>query len=178
MSQGQDTERSEADSELVRQIQEGRKFTLEDAIARLAGPGAMKGESPIARMQQAEIEIGTWLRVHLTDAGGALEVVLHRRVRESELLLNNFDQPLIVLASYCQHVLHSEYVLAELVRDCDIEWGRVMGERPHFSKEGAAPDTSDPYTCDSIRRQLSELLQQLAETQGESRTVRSGSLRA
>src|SRR4029079_5724764 len=76
--------RSEADAELEREIREGRKFTLEEAIARMVGPGAMKGESPVTRMQQAEIEIGSWLRSHLTDSGGALEVVLHRRIKGSE----------------------------------------------------------------------------------------------
>jgi len=35
--------------ELEREIRQGRKFSLEEAIGRLAGPGAMKGESPIAR---------------------------------------------------------------------------------------------------------------------------------
>jgi hypothetical protein len=81
----------------------------------MAGPGAMKGESPITRMKQAEIEVGSWLRSHLTDAGGALEVVLHRRVKGSELLLNNFDQPLVVLASYCQQ--KSQFGLS-LERSC------------------------------------------------------------
>ena len=116
---------SQADAELEREIREGRKFTLEEAIGRMVGPGGMKGESPITRMQQAEIEIGSWLRSHLTDAGGALEVVLHRRVKGSELLLNNFDQPLVVLASYCQQVLDSDYLLKEVVREADIEWGRA-----------------------------------------------------
>ena len=52
----QPQQRSHADAELEREIREGRKFTLEEAIGRLAGPGAMKGESPVARMQQAEVE--------------------------------------------------------------------------------------------------------------------------
>src|SRR3954466_6411994 len=108
MSDREDTHRSEADAELEREIRKGRKFTLEEAIGRLAGPGAMKGESPVARMQQAEFEIGSWLRCHIADAGCALEVVVHRRVKESELLLNNFDQPLVVLANYCQQVLSSD----------------------------------------------------------------------
>jgi len=43
--------RSEADAELEREILKERKFTLAEAIGRLAGPGAMKGESPIPRMQ-------------------------------------------------------------------------------------------------------------------------------
>src|SRR3954468_23473079 len=136
MTEGKNKQRSEADAELEREIRKERKFTLAEAIGRLAGPGAMKGETPVARMQQAEIEIEYWLRGHLADAGGALQVVLHRHVKGSELLLNNFDQPLVVLASYCRRVLDSNYLLEELVRDADIEWGRLMGERPHFEREG------------------------------------------
>ena len=51
---------------------------------------------------RAQVEIEYWLRSHLADSGGALRTVLHRDVKESELLLNNFDQPLVVLAGYCQ----------------------------------------------------------------------------
>ncbi len=154
---------SQTDSELEREIREGRKFTLEEAIARMAGPGAMKGESPITRMQQAEVEVGSWLRSHLTAAGGALEVVLHRRVKGSELLLNNFDQPLVVLASYCQQVLDSDYLLTEVVREADVEWGRVMLERPHFDKEGLSPHPDDPYTIESVRITLSQFMEKLAD---------------
>ena len=162
MSNNQDTQRSEADAELEREILKGRKFTLAEAIGRLAGPGAMKGESPVARMQQAEIEVESWLRSHLADAGGALQVVLHRHVKGSELLLNNFDQPLVVLASYCQRVLDSGYLLEELVRDADIEWGRLMGERPYFEKEGSPRHPDDPYTIESVRKALSGVLERLA----------------
>ena len=126
----------------------------------------MKGESPVTRMQQAEVEIESWLTSHLADAGGALQVVLHRHVKGSELLLNNFDQPLVVLASYCQRVLDSDYLLEELVRYTDIEWGRVMGERPYFEKEGGPRHPDDPYTVESVRNALSGLLKQLAVGKG------------
>lgn len=39
--------RSEADAELEREIRKNRKFTLEEGIMRSAGPGMMKGESPV-----------------------------------------------------------------------------------------------------------------------------------
>ncbi len=162
MDENKDAQRSEADAELEREIRKERKFTLEEAIGRLIGPGVMKGASPITRLQQAEIEIGDWLRTHLTDPGGALEVVLHRRVKESELLLNNFDQPLVVLAAYCQRVLDSGFLLKDVVRDADVEWGRVMGERPHLEKEGAPSHPDDPYTVESVRSTLSGVLTQLA----------------
>src|SRR5215510_7183168 len=113
MSDQQQSKRSDADAELEREIREGRKFTLEEAIARLAGPGAMKGESPVARLHQASFEIEAWLRIHLTDAGGALRAVLNRGVKGSEILLNNFDQPLVSLAGYCHRVLDSDFLLKE-----------------------------------------------------------------
>jgi hypothetical protein len=148
------------ESELEREIREGRKFTLEEAIARLAGPGAMKGESPIARMQQAQFEIASWLEGHM--GRGPLQVVLHRYVSGSDLLLNNYEQPLVVLAAYCQRVLDSDYILQELVREADVEWGREMGERPFFEKAGVAPHPDDPYTVQSVHDTLTQLLEQLA----------------
>src|SRR6478672_11938072 len=63
----QSKHRSEADADLEREIREGRKFTLEEAIARMVGPGAMKGESPVTRKEQAEAEIDNFLRRYLTD---------------------------------------------------------------------------------------------------------------
>jgi hypothetical protein len=162
MGDNQARPRSDADADLEREIREGRKFTLEEAIGRMVGPGAMKGESPIARLQQAETEIGSWLQCHLKDAGGALDVVLHRRIKESDLLLNNFNRPLTVLAAYCRKLLDSDYLLKELVRDCDVEWGRVMDERPYFQKAGAAPNPDDPYTVDSVCNLLCGILSQLA----------------
>jgi hypothetical protein len=165
-SDQQDTQRTDAEAELQREIRRGRKFTLAEAIGRLAGPGAMKGASPIARLQQAEVEIEYWLKRHLRDAEGALHTVLLRAVKESDLLLNNHEQPLIVLAACCQRVLDSEYRLRELVRSADAEWGRVYRERPYFDTEGAAPHPSDPYTVDSVRRDLDGLLEQLAAAAG------------
>jgi hypothetical protein len=166
MSDDPDKKRSEADAELEREIRKDRKFSLSEAIGRLAGPGAMKGASPVSRKQQAEAAIETWLRQHLSKP--ALETVLLRCVSQSELLLNNYDQPLIVLAAYCQKVLGSDRHLKELVRDCDEEWGRVFGERPHFDVEGAAPDPDDPYTAESVRRRLSGLIDELAAGEGSS----------
>ena len=52
--------------------------------------------------------------------------------------------------------------LEELVREADVEWGRVFGERPHFDKEGRPPDADDPYTLESIRVALTRLADDLA----------------
>ena len=49
-----------------------------------------------------------------------------RNIKESELLLNNFDQPLIVLAACIKRVLDSDFLLKELVRQADVEWGQCI----------------------------------------------------
>jgi hypothetical protein len=162
MSDEEHVSTSKADAELQREVLEGREFSLEEAIARMAGPGAMKGESPVARMRQAEIEIETWLGDQLPDAGGALKAVLLRQIKGGELLLAGFEQPLTVLAAHCQRVLDSAYLLKELVRQVDVEWGRAMGERPHFQRADGSCDPDDPYTVDSVRNALSNLVRQLA----------------
>jgi hypothetical protein len=69
MSDEQETKRSDADAELEREIRLGRGFNLADAIGRMAGPGAMKGASPVSRKQQAAVEIEMWLERHAADAG-------------------------------------------------------------------------------------------------------------
>lgn len=157
-----DKYRSEADAELEREIRKERKFTLAEAIGRMAGPGAMKGVSPITRKEQAVVEIENWLKPHMTVANGELQVVLLRHIKESELLLNNFDQPLAVLATYCQRVLDSDHQLRELVRETDVEWGRVFSERPYFEVDGSPPHPDDAYTLESVRNTLSAIVKALA----------------
>jgi len=157
--------RSEADAALEREIREGRKFSLAEAIGRLAGPGMMKGVSPATGKQQAAAAIETCLERHLNDSSGALAAVLLRQVRESDLLLANLDQPLVVLASFVQRVVENDFVLQELVRESDVEWGRNFGERPYFQKEGAPPHADDPYTIESVRSTLAALLATLAADQ-------------
>jgi hypothetical protein len=156
----------ESDAELEREIRAERKFTLAEAIGRMAGPGAMKGASPVTRKQQAAAEIQHYLGQHLPDHTGALSCVLLRHVAESDRLLDALDQPLAVLCGYVREVLGSEYGLKELVREADVEWGRMLDERPSFEKEGCPPAADDPYTLDSVRAALSQLANGLEGTAG------------
>ncbi len=164
MSDDKDKQRTQSDEELEREIREGRKFSVAEAIGRMAGPGAMKGVSPVPPKQQAVFEIENWLRQHI--GTGELQVVLLRCIKESELLLNSFEKPLFLLAAYCQQVLRSEYLLKEFVREVDVEWGRVNGERPYFEKEGSPPHPNDPYTFDSVRKTLAGIVEQLGAENG------------
>lgn len=161
MNEQERQRRAEADAELEREIRKERKFTLAEAIGRMAGPGAMKGASPIGRKQQTEIEIAGWLRLHLHDPGGVLSLVLHRYMQDSDVLMNNCDQPFTVLSECCERILTSEYALQELVRGADVEWARTMDERPYFEQEGAPSHPDDPYTINSVRAALCGIVSEL-----------------
>src|SRR5262245_35566541 len=115
---------SDEDAALEREIRADRKFSLGEAIGRMAGPGMMKGVSPVSPKQQAEAAIEDFLHRNLTDAGGVLGGVLLRRVGQSDLLLGDYDHPLAVLTNYVRQVLGSDYLLRDLVREADAEWGR------------------------------------------------------
>ena len=156
-----DKNHSETGADLDPEIRKGRKFTPQEALARLAGPGAMKGASPVSPVIQAETEIGNWLRSHVSDPVGALHFVLQRNLKGSELLLENLAQPLTGLVDYCRSVLASDFLLDELVRETDVEWGQRMDERPHFEREGIPLNPGDPYTAESVRLTLSEVVDQL-----------------
>ena len=64
-------------------------------------------------------------------------------------------------------ILASDYHLKEIVRDADAEWGRRMNERPHFNREDFPTHPDDPYTNDSVRTALREVLTKISDTTGE-----------
>ena len=159
----QDGQRSDRDTDLENEIRRARRFTPEEAMARMAGPGAMKGASPVSRVQQAETEIGTCLRADLADPDGTLRMLIQRDLKGSDLLLRNLDRPQVALARYCERILASDELLRELVRQADVEWGRRMDERPHFDRQDSAPHPDDPFTVESVRAALLSVLQHLPQ---------------
>lgn len=158
MNENPTAPRSEKDAELEREVRADRSFNLAEAIGRMAGPGMMKGVSPVTRQRQAEATIEDFLRRTLTGGGGVLGTVLLRRAGQGDRLLADYDHPLDALAGHVREVLASEYLLAELVREADAEWGRVFGERPYFERPGREADPDDPYTAASVRAALARLL--------------------
>ena len=148
------------DDELEREIRAQRKFSLAEAIGRMGGD-LLKGASPVTGKRQAELVLERYLRKNLSDAEGALQVALQRRLKESEVLLKGYDQPFDVLSRLLESLLDSEERLRRFVGQVDAEWGRLYSERPYFEIEGRSPHPQDPYTFDSVRDQLARLLADL-----------------
>jgi hypothetical protein len=154
--------KTNADADLEREIREGRKFSAQEAVARLAGPGAMKGASPVSPQLQAENAIQSWLAGNAEDVPGALTRVLHRHLKGSQCLLDNIHEPLIALAQHCERLLGSDELLEETVRQADVEWGKAMDERPHFERPGGPIHPDDPYTVRSVRNALTAIVARLS----------------
>ena len=155
--------RSTEDAELEREIRSQRKFSLDEAIGRAAGD-LLKGTSPVTHERQAELAIEQYLESRLTDAEGALAIVLLRRVLGSETLLaDSYERPLEALARVTRSLLASESRLGRFVTSVDAEWGRLYSERPYFDRQGVAPRPGDPYTRESVRQALQRLLDRLSK---------------
>ena len=150
-----------SDDELESEVRRARKYSMSDAIGRLAGPGSLKGASPVSPQQQAENEIRGWLSSNVEDPSGALRLVLARHLAGSQLLLDDLDRPLIALGRYCERVVASEPLLQELVREVDVEWARLMDERPHFEKPGVSAHADDPYTIEDVSSLLARVAREL-----------------
>jgi hypothetical protein len=161
MSEKPDANSADENAEIEREIRTNRKFSLNEAIGRVAGGDFMKGGSPVTRKRQAELEIDEYLRRHLVDSGGVLRSVLFRHLGES-LLNSDYDQPLVALAEYIRRILTSDQLLEEFVREADAEWGRVHDERPYFQIPSRPPHRDDPYTVESVRLALIQLRERLA----------------
>lgn len=145
----------------LRELRRNRKFSLEEALGQLAGPGMLKGVSPVARREQAVAEVEDYLRQQTLGAPPSLLAVLARQVTASELFLQRYDRPFAVLATIAERLLESDYQLRELVREADVEWGRTYGERPFFERPGVAAHPDDPITMEATREFLLRLLRQL-----------------
>jgi hypothetical protein len=158
MTDHDDDSQAEADAALEREIRLGRKFNAADALARIAGPGALKGASPVSPVLQAETAVGTWLGGNLPDTEGALRAVLHRHLKGSAVLLDNLEQPLAAIAGYLRTLLSADNLLKDVVSEADVEWGRAMDERPHFERDGMPPHPDDPYTLEGVRTALTAAL--------------------
>ncbi|MEG3639141.1 hypothetical protein [Magnetococcus sp. PR-3] len=147
------------DKEVEKEILSQQKFTMTGAIGRAAGPGVMKGASPVTRQQQTFSQIDAFIRKNCSDLSGSLKSVLVRRAQNNmPILEKHLDQPLSALVQIIQSILDNESTLIEFVRQVDVHWGETFQERPHFQREGQTPHPEDEYTHESVRESLRELL--------------------
>ena len=143
---------------IEREIRAQRRADLALALAGRDGGGHLKGASPTPVLRRALLEIEHWLAANLSDNEGALTpVILRRLALADEQLEAGLGNPAATVAAWLDDVLSQPAALAELVRQADMDWGRLYDERPHFERPGEAPHPDDPYTVAGVTALLTEL---------------------
>ncbi len=95
---------------------------------------------------------------NLPDVSGALQAVLRRWVLEDTARVSqHLNVPLKALLGLLKSILNNPSILYELVRQIDMLWGEMNGERPYFQQPGQPPHPDDEYTHESVKQQLTEL---------------------
>lgn len=151
----------DANCEIQQDILSDRKFSLAELIGREGG-SFLKGESPIPRLMQARTEINYFIDCHLVDSAGALQAVLKDLINGDEAQISAcLGSPLTALQTILATFVNHSEQLYEFVRQVDVRWGQMYGERPHFQRPGQPPHPDDEYTHESVRAQLVALLHKL-----------------
>ncbi|MEM6611812.1 MAG: hypothetical protein AAF652_06055, partial [Cyanobacteria bacterium P01_C01_bin.72] len=130
----------ETDEELLLQqdILESRPYSLAEAIGREGGT-FLKGESTVPKLVQVITQINTFIDRNLDDPAAALQAILHQWIKGDPRVSQYKATPLVALREILQTILDNQNLLYELVRQVDIKWGQMYGERPHFQQPGEAP---------------------------------------
>ena len=145
---------------LQQDILSDRPFSLAEAIGREGG-SFLKGESTVPKLVQVITSINTFIDRHLNDPSAALQAILHDLVKGDPRVSKYKETPLVALEEILQSIIDNPNLLYELVRQVDIKWGQMYGERPYFQQPGQPPHPNDEYTHESVRIDLLDLLAKL-----------------
>ena len=118
----------------------------------------LRGASPVPGAVQFQGAMQQFLQKNVSDPSGALLHVLEQSVVAHRFAMLHENEPLIALKKYVELTLSQESRLREFTRKCDMQWGKIMGERPYFDREGQEPLPDDEYSWDSERAKLKEKL--------------------
>lgn len=155
MVSGQD---GEENLKIQQEMLAGRQFSLAEVIGREGG-SFLKGESPIPRLLQAKAEINLFIDRNLIDSSGALKVVLQTLVATDDAAVSrHLNSPLHALRESLEALIRNRQLLYEFVKQVDVKWGQLFGERPYFQQPGQDAHPEDEYTHESVHQQLVALL--------------------
>ncbi|MEM6255941.1 MAG: hypothetical protein AAF821_23770 [Cyanobacteria bacterium P01_D01_bin.156] len=152
-------------SNLQREIQLGRKFSLSEAIGREGGSFLKGSQAAVPRPLRAKAAINGWIDQYLQDPDGALKPSLKQWIRDDVRIGKYLDTPLEALRVIVFDMLANPEILYAFARQVAIELGHMNGERPHFQKPNTDAHPNVVYSHQSIRTQLTEFIGQLPPSQ-------------
>lgn len=122
----------------------------------------MKGDSPVPPLLQATTTILLFIDQNIADSPGALQATLKTWVKRYDTRVScHLKAPLKALTEIVELIVSNQEFLYEFVREVDVQWGEIYGERPHFQQPGQPPHPDDEYTHDSVSESLKGFLAKL-----------------
>jgi hypothetical protein len=114
---------------------------------------------------QIKNELKLFISQNLHDLSGSLQAVLQLSVDQAdEAISRHLEQPLLVLQVLVEQSLTQPETFYELVKQVDCKYGQMYEERPHFQCPGAPAHPDDEYSHESVRVQLTHLLERIENT--------------
>ena len=139
---------------IEQEARRGRTFTVADRVGK-EGSGLLRGGSPVSRLGQVQAELSRFVSDNVRDNSGALRSVLIRGIMRNETLISqHFDAPFDALVLLLDSLLENDSRYYAFVQEVDMEFGRLMQERPYFQEPGEPAHDSDEYTHESVRLDL------------------------
>lgn len=161
-SNQQENQNQDREKQIQEDILSGRTYSLADAIAREGG-NFLKGESPVPKLIQVTTEINLFIDQNLPDSSGALQSVIKYWVKSDPIVSKNLESPLESLSHVVDKLLNNQALFYEMVRQADVKWGQMYGERPYFQKPGQPAHPEDEYSHELVAEKLAYLKQQLGK---------------
>ncbi|MEM9088501.1 MAG: hypothetical protein AAGC93_07125 [Cyanobacteria bacterium P01_F01_bin.53] len=149
-------------AQLQKEIRDGRKFTLAEAIGREGG-SFMKGESAIPRPLRAKNTINQFITEHLTNPSSALSTTLQTWTNNDIRIMSQLDTPLVALSQILESTLTEPTAFCEFARQVAIAQSQLTGDRPYFQTLNGKAHPEADYTHESIQGELSQLLKTLED---------------
>lgn len=121
--------------------------------------GLIEGKDLVPRQEQCLNALHTYIDHNLQDSESALILELKQYCKDQLILQSQFwDTPTLVLRNLLVQILSSESELETFVRRIDLRWGQLYQERPFFQAHGQTAHSKDPYTFESVRNSIENLL--------------------
>ena len=149
------------DDTIEKEAKRSAQKEMNSPLSGLFGEGGLGG-SPISELEQARLEIISWIQSHLADPETALIITFIQYIRQEEnVLTQHLNDPLLALKNILLRMVENQSEIVEFTRKVDSEWGRIFQERPYFQIEGKAANPLDPYTYESVEKTLRGLVELL-----------------
>jgi hypothetical protein len=165
-SDSEKIEKQKEEDELIqRDILQGRKFSIAEAIGREGG-SFIKGHNPIPPLDQVISLLTVFVADNINDPSRVLVTVLQRTIKNDRIKIAEYiETPMVYLHGLIKSFIENPHQLYEITREVDFTWGQINNDKPHFQKPGEPAHSDDEYSHEIVEKMLADLLAKIEKEQ-------------